>query len=71
MPLEFTENQFTSERFETILEAFDGKKRVLVISSQEAIEDHGIDAVHQKAADKYDAGQVDDEGRVKVFTHDL
>ena len=37
VPLTFSGKQGNSPEFETLLEAFDGDKRVVVVSSQEAI----------------------------------
>ena len=71
MSLNFTGEEGSSERFETLLEAYDGEKRVVVVSSTEAIDDFGLEAVQQKASDKYDAQQFDENGRVKVFKNDF
>lgn len=71
MSLTFSGKQGNSPDFETLLEAFDGDKRVVVISSQEAIEDNGLSAVQQKASEKYDLKQFDAAGRIKVFTTDF
>lgn len=71
MPLVFSGEQGGSESFEMLLEAHDGDKRVVVVTSSEAIEDHGIDKVEAKASDKYDAGHFDQNGRIKVLTGDL
>lgn len=71
MSLKFSGNQGNSLAFETLLEAFDGDKRVVVVSSQEAIDDHGLSAVQQKASEKYDAQRFDAVGRIKVLTSDF
>lgn len=71
MSLTFSGKQGNSPDFETLLEAFDGNKRIVVISSQEAIEDNGLSAVQQKASEKYDLKQFDGAGRIKVFTTDF
>ncbi|MER8579616.1 hypothetical protein NKG95_12875 [Mesorhizobium sp. M1423] len=39
MGLVFSGEEGTTERFELVLEAFDGTERVLVVTSTEAIED--------------------------------
>lgn len=71
MSLTFSGKQGNSPDFETLLEAFDGDKRVVVVSSQEAIEDNGLSAVQQKASEKYDLKQFYADGRIKVFTTDF
>ncbi|MER9871296.1 hypothetical protein NKJ35_29800 [Mesorhizobium sp. M0136] len=71
MGLVFTGEEGTTERFELVLEAFDGTERVLVVTSTEAIEDFGLDAVREMASKKYDAGQLDETGRIRVLTSDL
>ena len=71
MPLMFTGSSGSSVQFELLLEAFDGDRRVVVITSQEAINDHGLGSVQMRASEKYDAGQLEDDGRVRVFTTDL
>lgn len=71
MSLTFSGIQGRSPEFETLLEAFDGDKRIVVVSSQEAIEDNGLSAVQQKASEKYDAKRFDAEGRIKVLTTDF
>ncbi|MER8395552.1 hypothetical protein NKH10_27445 [Mesorhizobium sp. M1340] len=71
MGLVFTGEEGITERFELLLEAFDGTERVLVVTSTEAIEDFGLDAVREMASKKYDAGQLDEAGRVRVLTSDL
>lgn len=71
MPLTFTGKNGSSARFELLLEAYDGKKRVVVATSSEAIEDYGLEAVQTKASSKYDAQQLDEEGRVRVYRSDL
>jgi hypothetical protein len=52
MGLVFTGEEGTTERFELVLEAFDGTERVLVVTSTEAIEDFGLDAVREMASTK-------------------
>lgn len=69
--LSFSGKQGNSSEFETLLEAFDGDTRVVVVTSQEAIEDHGLPAVQRKASEKYDAKLFDATGRIKVFTRDF
>lgn len=69
--LTFSGKQGSSQEFETLLEAFDGDKRVVVVSSREVIDDNGLPAVQQKASEKYEAKQFDAKGRIKVFTTDL
>ncbi|MER8440810.1 hypothetical protein NKH36_32295 [Mesorhizobium sp. M1312] len=71
MGLVFTGEEGTTDRFELVLEAFDGTERVLVVTSTEAVEDFGLDAVHEMASRKYDAGELDEIGRVRVLTSDL
>jgi hypothetical protein len=71
MPLVFSGEIGSSENFETLLEAFDGNTRVVVVSSQEAIDDYGLAAVQNKASEKYDAKSFSDSGRIKVFTSDF
>ena len=72
MPLSFTGNSApVAETFEFSLEAFDGDKRVVVFASGDALDDHGLAAVEARASDKYDAGQVDPDGRVRVRTSDF
>ena len=71
MPLTFSGNSGSSEQFETLLEAHDGDKRVVVVTSREAIDDHGLPAVQLKASEKYDAKQLDQSGRVRVLTTDF
>lgn len=71
MPLMFTGSSGTSPQFERLLEAFDGDTRVIVITSLEAIEDHGLGSVQNRASEKYDAGLLEADGRVRVFTTDL
>jgi hypothetical protein len=71
MILRFTGERGSSEEFETLLEAFDGKKRVVIVTSTEAIEDFGLPAVQAKADEKYAADVVDDKGRVRVLTVDF
>lgn len=71
MSLRFSGNSGSSSEFETLLEAFDAEKRVVVITSTEAIDDYGISAVERRASEKYDAGQFEADGRVRVFTSDL
>jgi hypothetical protein len=71
LPLIFKGENGASQEFETLLEAFDGDKRVVVVSSQEAIEDYGLAAVHEKASEKYDAKMFDPAGRIKVLTSDF
>ena len=71
MALTFSGARGTSAEFETLLEAFDGDKRVVVITSEEAIEDFGLNEVQRCAADKYHAGRREDDGRVRVTTVDF
>jgi len=71
MPLVFSGQQGASPQFEIMLEAHDGKARVVVVTSSEALQDHGIERIRQKASQKYDAGQCDPNGRVIVFTTDF
>lgn len=71
MGLKFSGKHSNSETFELLLEAFDGDKRVVVVSSTEAIEDYGLPAVEEKAAEKYAAGKLDHAGRVRVLTTDF
>lgn len=71
MPLQFSGQSGSSPNFEMLLEAFDEKKRVVVVTSQEALEDHGLVSVQIRASQKYDAGETDDAGRVVVFINDL
>ncbi|MER9221852.1 hypothetical protein NKI48_23475 [Mesorhizobium sp. M0644] len=71
MVLVFTGEKGNSGQFELLLEAFDGSKRVMVVTSTEALEDYGLDAIHGKASEKYAAGKLDERGRVRVLTSDL
>lgn len=71
MSLTFSGNQGNSPKFETLLEAFDGDKRIVVVGSQEAIDDYGLPAVQQKASEKYDAQLFDAAGGIKVLTSDF
>lgn len=71
MSLIFSGKQGRSSGFEVLLEAFDGDRRVVVVSSQEAIDDYGLSAVQQKASEKYNAQLFDSDGRIKVFTGDF
>lgn len=71
MSLTFSGRQGSSPEFETLLEAFDGDRRIVVVSSQEAIQDNGLSAVQQKASEKYDAKLFDAVGRIKVLTTDF
>ena len=71
MPLRFTGKQGNSQEFELLLEAFDGDKRVVVVTSSEAIEDYGLLAVQSKAEKKYDAGMFGRDGRLRVLTTDF
>ncbi len=71
MPLEFTDKEGSSPQFETLLEAFDGEKRVVVVSSKEAIEDHGLPSIQSKASEKYDAKLFDGKGLVRVMNSDF
>lgn len=71
MPLTFSGEQGSSQEFETLLEAFDGDKRVVIVTSREAIEDNGLHAVQAKAEEKYDAGLFDSDGRLRVLTTDF
>ncbi|MER8441163.1 hypothetical protein NKH36_33765 [Mesorhizobium sp. M1312] len=71
MGLVFTGEGGANERFELWLEAFDGTERVLVVTSTEAIDDFGLDVVREMASKKYDAGQLDEIGRVRVSISDL
>ena len=68
MPLTFTGETGRSQNFETLLEAYDGNKRIVIVTSQEAIEDYGLPAVQAKASAKYHAKTLDPDGRVKVLT---
>lgn len=45
VPLTFAGKSGVSQEFDTLLEVCDGDKRVVVIGSQEAIDDHGLSAV--------------------------
>lgn len=71
MPLTFTGSTGSSPQFDCLLEAFDGDTRVIVITSREAIDDHGLANVQVRASAKYDAGLLEDDGKVRVFTTDL
>lgn len=71
MPLRFTGKQTVTDNFHHLLEAKDGETRVVVLASQEAVEDFGLGAVQEKAAEKYAAGLIEGDGRVKVFTTDF
>jgi hypothetical protein len=71
MPLIFTGASGASPQFEQLLEAFEGETRVIVVTSREAIDDHGLESVQRRASEKYHAGLLDEFGRVCVFTTDL
>ncbi len=71
MSLTFSGKQGISQNFETLIEAFDGNTRVVVASSQEAIDEYGLPAVQQKASEKYDEKLFDAAGRIKVSTTDF
>lgn len=72
MPLTFSGKRETSEQFSNLLEAYDSDKGGIVVASSEAIADHGLDTVHRRASEKYDAGDfMDENGRVTDFTSDL
>lgn len=71
MPLTFTGETGSNANFETMLEAYDGEIRVIVITSREAIDDYGLAAVQQRASAKWDAGQREDGNKVRVFTSDF
>ena len=71
VPLRFSGEEGGTEKFETLLEAFDGEKRVMVVTSSEAIKDYGLPAVQKKASEKYATNQFDHSGRVRVFTSDF
>ena len=71
MPLVFTGKTSSDPEFDIVLEAYAGSKRVVVVTSQEALDDYGIVAIEQKASDKYDADLTDNQGRVRVFTNDF
>lgn len=71
MALVFSGNSGSSPQFETLLEAFDSDKRVVVITSREAIDDFGLGRVQSRASEKYDAGELEVDGRVRVSTADL
>lgn len=71
MPLMFTGSSGSSFQLERLLEAFDGDTRVIVITSQEAIDHHGLGSIQSRASEKYDAGLLEEDGRVRVFTTDL
>ncbi len=69
--LRFSGVSGSSATFGTLLEAFDGPKRVLVVTSQEAIEEHGLVAVQAKAEEKYAARKFDADGQLRVFATDF
>lgn len=71
MPLTFSGKEGTSDKFELMLEAYDGDQRVVVFTSTEAIEDHGLSAVQRKASEKYDEGDRIGEFNVRVHTTDF
>lgn len=73
MPLRYSGQSAPTVDFEIVLEAFDGPKRVLVVTSEEAIQDYGLAAVQVCGSRKYDAGQIEPGPvpRVRVFTSDL
>jgi hypothetical protein len=71
MGLRFTGRQSSTAEFETVLEAFDGDQRVVVVTSREALDDHGLELVRDRASEKYYAGEREPDGRVRVFTGDL
>lgn len=70
MGLEFTDQQHTVSEG-VILVALDGKKRVIVLTSAEALEDYGFGDVYECADAKYRDGDIDLDGRVRVFTTDI
>ncbi|ESW88668.1 hypothetical protein NKH47_14770 [Mesorhizobium sp. M1060] len=71
MGLIFTGERGNSSEFELLLEALDGEERVVVVTSTEAIEDYGLEAVQDKASEKYDAKRFNENGRVTVTTSDF
>ena len=71
MPLTFSGEQGSSQELGTLLEAFDGDKRVVVVTSSEAIKDYGLHVVQSKAEEKYDARLFGSDGRVRVHTTDF
>lgn len=71
MPLRFTGETGSNTNFAKMLEAYDGETRVIVITSEEAIQDHGLAAVQQRASEKYAAGELEDSNKVRVFTTDF
>lgn len=74
MPLRFTGNSVpdSDDPLDTSLEAFDvsTNKRVVVIQSVEAGQDHDIYSVQGAANRKYDAGDKRADGSVYVRTED-
>lgn len=71
MSLTFTGESGATAQFELLLEAYDGPKRVVVVTSSEAFEDHGLAAIQAEAGRKYAHGITDDIGRVSVLTTDF
>ncbi len=71
MALRFTGNQTMGDDFEHVLETFHGDLRVSVFVSNEAMDDHGLNAVQQKASEKYDGGKVRSARAVEVRTTDF
>lgn len=69
--LSFTGKSGSSPEFELLLEAYAGQERVVVVTSREALDDFGLAKVQARASEKYDAGQLDEKGRVRVFSDDM
>ncbi len=49
------------------IEAYDGKRRVVIFASEEAVEDSGLARVKVVGERKYLAGDREDDGEVWVF----
>jgi hypothetical protein len=70
MPLSFTGKMRASKDL-LFLEALHGEGRVVVVSSREAMQVHGLFAVFRRASEKFDAGVFEEVGRVRVLSSDF
>jgi hypothetical protein len=71
MPLSFTGDQMETIAGVSIRATDHTGKRVVVIASQEAVQDHEIADVQNAASEKYDRGEVEADGTVRVRNADL
>lgn len=72
MPLTYSgRSAIDPDSFDTNYEAHDGKTRVIVTVSREAVDDHGLSAALAKGSEKYDRAARETDGRVTVRTNDF